>query len=471
MGRAATGSVEFRGNPPRWWSRVTMRTEAGQTKRVWMDLERPDLKNTPEDKAIAKRLARRDAKKAIKKTFVGRERAMAPKITVGELEDKWFALIEAAPKLTDSTVESYESCWRANIVTTLGKRPISDLTPPVLRAWVVELGSKKGGSTVRNNAHALTRFLDDAISERWIALTSNPMRDDYVRAALPRQETQNAEDIVHLGRPAIEAALAVSTVPHERFGKWLIDVTTGQREGELHGLQFKHDKTDEAEGIRYLHVLQQAKTARGRLAVRLGVPKRNSKRKVPLHHAAATWLDWWKAEGWTAYVTMADGSRRAPTDDDFIFPAPDGSMWRPDDAEHLRRTLALAGLPESFTTDDGRRIPYDDQALRHSFATMLGELDVSGEVIDTLLGHKPKTTRGKHYQARKLAPLARAVATIELTLPNRPGVAYRAVPHPVESSSQLSHGARRNASESSEVHEKAVESHPSSGVEQRFRKP
>ena len=75
MGRAATGYVEFRGTPPRWYARVTGHDAAGRTVRPWIDLKRPDLKNTPEDKEIAKRLAAKRAKLASKATFVGKAHA------------------------------------------------------------------------------------------------------------------------------------------------------------------------------------------------------------------------------------------------------------------------------------------------------------------------------------------------------------------------------------------------------------
>ncbi|HEX4629212.1 MAG TPA: hypothetical protein VH137_10525, partial [Gemmatimonadales bacterium] len=53
MSRAASGTVGWRGNPARWWARVTVRREDGTKAQPWVDLERPDLKNTPEDKKIA----------------------------------------------------------------------------------------------------------------------------------------------------------------------------------------------------------------------------------------------------------------------------------------------------------------------------------------------------------------------------------------------------------------------------------
>jgi hypothetical protein len=63
-------------------TRVTTKDKEGKIHRPWVDLERPDLKNTPEDKKIAKRLALQRAKEASKLAFVGRVEAMAPKVTL-----------------------------------------------------------------------------------------------------------------------------------------------------------------------------------------------------------------------------------------------------------------------------------------------------------------------------------------------------------------------------------------------------
>jgi hypothetical protein len=64
MGRARTGTVVFRGNPPRWHARLTVRDGIGRASRVWVDLERPDLQDTPEDKEVARQIARQSAVKA-----------------------------------------------------------------------------------------------------------------------------------------------------------------------------------------------------------------------------------------------------------------------------------------------------------------------------------------------------------------------------------------------------------------------
>jgi hypothetical protein len=82
--------------------------------RPWVDLERPDLANTPEDKKAAKRLALKRAKLASKKTFVGVERAAAPKVTLADLEDKWFTLLDGDVHLKSGTRTAYKSCWTSN---------------------------------------------------------------------------------------------------------------------------------------------------------------------------------------------------------------------------------------------------------------------------------------------------------------------------------------------------------------------
>ena len=48
---------EFCGAPPRWHARLTVKLASNDTTTWRLDLERPDLKHTPEDAAIAAQLA------------------------------------------------------------------------------------------------------------------------------------------------------------------------------------------------------------------------------------------------------------------------------------------------------------------------------------------------------------------------------------------------------------------------------
>ena len=97
MSRLATGTVSWRRveGVEGWHARVTATDANGQKRRPWVDLERPDLKNTPGDKEIAKRLALKRARLAAKGTYVGAEQATSARVTLVDLEEKWHALLIA----------------------------------------------------------------------------------------------------------------------------------------------------------------------------------------------------------------------------------------------------------------------------------------------------------------------------------------------------------------------------------------
>ena len=62
------------------------------------------------------------------------------------------------------------------------------------------------------------------------------------------------------------------------------------------------------------------------------------------------------------------------------------------------------------------------QAIRRTFASMLGDLEVDGEVLDWLMGHRAKNTRTRHYMAIPFDRMQRAIDRLNLALPDRPGV-------------------------------------------------
>ncbi len=465
MGRALSGTVEWRGTPPRWWARITVRTEDGGTRRVWVDLERPDLRDTPDDKRTAKRLALKRAKLAARKTYVGVERAAAPRVTLAELEERWFALLDNDPDLKPATVGRYKASW-TGILAKLGKRPVADLTPPILRTWVLEQRAERSVSTVRNDVNALTRCFKDAISQRWVALTSNPMKDDYLRSAVPSMQIPEADEIVQWSRAELERLLA-SPLSDLHFGMLLVSVTTGLRDGELHGLRFADDGADaKYPDVRRLYVLRQALMPRDAKTEAFGPPKSKwGKRKVPLHSAAAAWIDWWKAEGWGAYVG------RQPEGSDFVFPNEAGAVWRPRAAELVRDLLAAAGLPTAFKLTDGETADFTWHATRRTFASLLADAGVSGETLDYLLGQAPHTTRGRHYQAPPMTELARAVALLTVALPSRPGVPSCHPSRPPQSSRESSQATEDPPATHKKAQSFSTLAPVAQRIEQRFPKP
>jgi integrase len=436
MSRTASGTVGWRGNPARWWARITVKDEQGTAHRPWVDLERPDLKNTPEDKRTAKRLALKRAKFAAKAPFVGVERATAPRVTLAELEEKWHRVLDADPHLKTSSRTTYKSCVKSRAIPDLGSLPISGLTVPVLRAWVRKLCDEIEPSTVRNHAIALTRFLGDARAEGWVTLDANPMKHEDVRALLPSVEAPDPDEIVKFTRDQAEALVARPELPHERFGLYLAALLAGLRAGELRGLTFAHLElagSAPAARVRQQRALKRSAEDEERMTS----PKsRTSKRDVPLHPAIVTWLAWWRDEGWSARYG------RERTDADAVFPNVKGEAGRPRDPDILRRDLEEADLPQDFVTPDGERLPFTFHAFRRTFAAMLAESGVSVEIIGMLAGHAGKNVTERHYMGRSLEAMARAISTLRLSLPERPGVA--AVPPS---------GAREASSESSRVDE------------------
>ncbi len=446
MGRKATGTVDFRGNPARWHARITVYDEQGLPHRPWVDLERLDLKDTPEDKAIAKRLAAKRAKKAARGVYIGRARASAPTVTLESLEDKWFALLDVDPHLKPGTRTAYKSCWTSNVAPRLGRHQVAALTVPVLRAWVRELAGELSPSSVRNNAISLTRCLSDARAEGWIALDSNPMKHEDVRAMLPTVQAPDPEEIVSWTKAECETLLALPALPHERFGLYLVAFLTGLRAGEIRGLTFAHLALTPP--IPHVRVRQQLCRAReAGETTTTGTPKtRNSKRDVPLHPAVLAWLTWWRDEAWTAHVG------RPRTDDDPVFPV-GGEAGRPREPDLIRKDLRAASLPDEFTAPDGTRLPYTFHATRRTFSKLLGDAGVSVEMVGMLDGHASKSVTERHYMGRSIEAMARAVAMLALALPERPGVATQAPSCPPESSRESSRTEKATGVDSAQVAE------------------
>jgi hypothetical protein len=71
--------------------------------------------------------------------------------------------------------------------------------------------------------------------------------------------------------------------------------------------------------------------------------------------------------------------------------------------------LKAAKQPTKVGTED-----IDFHATRRSFLTWLTNAEVSAEIIDMLAGHAGKGVRVRHYTARDLEVMAKAVAKIEL---------------------------------------------------------
>ncbi len=391
MAREATGSVQHKRG--RWWARVTVKDAQGNTHRPWVDLERPDIPNTPEGREQAQALALERATLARGGVYERDDEPETEKpLTLARIMDKWFALIDSDPgDLRGSTVYDYKARLRANVLPVAGSWE-PPFTVPQLRSLFRDMKGAKSASTVRNVANALTKMLDDARAEGWVE-GDNPMRSRDVRIVLPSQTSPDPEDIVSLPIAAVRTLLGCKRIPQDRRDLYLVAVTSGMRDGELYGIQRKDLDLDSP--IPTVKVHQQLASARGKEAPVIDKLKSKwSKRTLPLHPKAAERLR-----------KALDGAEPEA----FVFG--DGKT-RPRDADLMREHLALAGLPIEINEE-----AVTFHALRRTFATLLEAAEVPGDLVDRMLGHAPQSTRGRHYAAPSLEAMHRAICKILLDDP------------------------------------------------------
>ena len=248
-------------------------------------------------------------------------------------------------------------------------------------------------------------MFDDAMAEEWIAISANPMTHPGVRKELPEVIPTSGADRVCLTRPVAEALLRCEKVFEHRKLRYLLELTSGMREGELAGLLWSDVDLDAK--IPRAEITKALQLRRKKGSTSTGDPKTpSSKRTLPLHALAVRALRAWKAKGWEQYAG------HKPRQNDPVFPDEKGKYCRPRSAELIREDLKLAKQPTKVGNRD-----IDAHACRRSFLTWLTNAEVPGDIIDMLAGHAGKGVRARHYTAHDLEVMAKAVAKIELNVP------------------------------------------------------
>lgn len=289
-------------------------------------------------------------------------------------------------KLSPATVANNASHCRKWIKPKLGQLPWRALDAAKLRAFVRELRDNAGSAqTVRNIHYTLTALLDTAHAEGWITLSPNPASDLRVTTQLPElPDRSGGEDVITMPIEHAQALIAGESVPPIRRSKYGVVFTGGCRAGETGGAQWGDiDWTARTLRVERQFALEASDRDGG--GVELRAPKKGSRRSLPLHPCAIAALTEWR-ELWHKYVG------RAPTNDDPIWPAPDGSHARPRFAEELRADLKALGLP---TTVEGEPITF--HAIRRSVSTWVEDAGADDPTIGRMLGHKDRTVTRRHY--------------------------------------------------------------------------
>jgi integrase len=273
------------------------------------------------------------------------------------------------PRLRPRSWDRYEEHVRLHLVPTVGRVPLSRLSPgDVQRANAALLDGGLAPATVRRAHATLRAALQDAL--RWRQIISNP-------AALVSPPRAPQREMAALGPEEARALLrAAQGDPLEAL--WVLAVTAGLRQGELLALRWDDVDLDggsvsvtgtltrvrretRADGESKTHqVIASPKTARSRRRVDVGtlaVDALRTHRRRQIEdrlRAANLWVD----RG-------------------LVFCGPTGGFLQPVSVNgELRRLLAAAGLP---------LIRFHD--LRHTAATLLLGRDVNPKKVSEMLGH------------------------------------------------------------------------------------
>ena len=229
-------------------------------KRYMVKYRKPDHAQTSKRGFRTKR----DAERFLASTSVAidEKRYINPsdaRITIGELGATWIADQRAV--LKPSSAHPLESAWRIHVEPMWGRRQVGEIRHSDVRAWVTELISTRGATTVIRCFGILAAILDIAVRDRRLA--DNPARG----VKLPKKRPKPRVYLTH--RQVSELA------QHARYPEVIYFLAyTGLRWGEATGLRLR----DVDLNRRRVTVYENAVLVNGQMHV--GSPKTHASRAV-----------------------------------------------------------------------------------------------------------------------------------------------------------------------------------------------
>ncbi len=292
-------------------------------------------------------------------------------VTLGDWLDAWLEQY-AKPSIRPTTYDNYEMVIRLHIKPSLGHIKLEKLQPGDIQSFYntkLEKGNirtKKGLSprTIRIAHVILHEALEQALKEERI--NRNPV--DF--CSPPKVEKREVSYLT----PEEEKKFLQALEGEPLAAAFILLLGTGIRRGELLGLRWQ-DIITTPDGT-FLNIRQQLVKAKidGKQRLIFQPPKSDKgRRTIPL-------LDW-GIEALKKHREKQNEQKikcgKKYEDHDLVFATATGRPINPRNFHRtFKRILAKAGIPDIRL-----------HALRHTFATRLGEANIHPKVMQELLGH------------------------------------------------------------------------------------
>lgn len=299
------------------------------------------------------------------------------KITVAEYVRSRVEQWAASGEIGGKTAERYRELVENQIVPHIGNKLVQRLRPMDIGAWHTTLRTSgrrdgKGGISARTIGHA-HRVLSKALSEA----VKNDIAHRNV-AALETAPSADTEEIQILNADRVHD-LCAKLRDHELYPHTIVALTTGLRRGELLALRWGNVDIDGAKVIRVREAIEETKAG----GLRFKPPKTKAgRRDITLPDLAVEALREHRRKLLERRLVLGLGRLR---DEDFVFPAVDGSPPAPRRfTKAWAAAAAGAGHPEVTF-----------HALRHTHASQLISAGLDVVTVSRRLGHaKPTITLG-----------------------------------------------------------------------------
>ncbi|MEV4547137.1 tyrosine-type recombinase/integrase [Nonomuraea wenchangensis] len=243
-------------------------TRYGKGKRwlaVWVDPEGKECSTAYDRKADAERKIATMGADIARGDYIDPN---AGKVLFGELAERWLAsrIVDPATKIR------YEYIHRLHVAPTFAKRQVKTIKPSHVQAWISDLSSRFGTSTVQTAFLVLQGVLSLAVADE--VIKRSPAKSPVVQ--VPKRA---AEEITAWSDERVGAVIDA----HPELFRLLpmIGAACGLRQGELFGLALEDFDFEE----RVLRVRRQIKKLGSDHVYAL--PKNDRERVVPLPDWAA----------------------------------------------------------------------------------------------------------------------------------------------------------------------------------------